>query len=345
MSSASEHSAEISPFPIQYLAMRFWSARVLHSAAELRIFTLLGDDALSRAELMSRVGITGKIAEDFVDALVGLELLERDQRTEGVYLASPQARTYLDENSSLSIVSIVRMVGSRQWEQWTHLTDALRTGASVGPNEQSGRTIIDEMGEEDREKLKAFAGALGRSKIPIYRALASVVPFEEYASHLDVGGGVAMLSSVVAAAHPHLRCQTFDRAMDEYAAATIEEFGVADRVTIVNADYFRDPFPPADVITMSNVLHDWDDDRKRLLIGKAAEALNEGGLFVALEMVNDPDRSRLESLLMSINMFLEMGGSDFTVDAYAQWVSEAGLELIGVEPLAGPTRALISRRV
>ncbi len=64
----------------------------------------------------------------------------------------------------------------------------------------------------------------------------------------------------------------------------------------------------------SNLLHDWNAEQKRMLIGKAFDALAPGGVFIAIENVIDDDRRRNAfGLLMSLNMLIETeGGFDYT---------------------------------
>ncbi|MGH3371319.1 MAG: methyltransferase, partial [Nocardioidaceae bacterium] len=90
--------------------------------------------------------------------------------------------------------------------------------------------------------------------------------------------------------------------------------GVADRVTTAVGDFFTDPFPPADVYFMGNVLHDWNEAEKELLISKAYDGLPEGGILVVIENIIDDDRRvNTFGLLMSLNMLIELpGGFDYT---------------------------------
>jgi hypothetical protein len=41
---------------------------------------------------------------------------------------------------------------------------------------------------------------------------------------------------------------------------------------------------------MGNILHDWSMDEKLMLMKKAYDALNEGGVFIAIESIIDSDR-------------------------------------------------------
>lgn len=90
--------------------------------------------------------------------------------------------------------------------------------------------------------------------------------------------------------------------------------GASGRVDVVSGDFFRDPLPRADVITMGNILHDWDEGQKKALVKKAYDALNPGGMLIAIEaVIDDARRKNAFGLLMSLNMLIELpGGFDYT---------------------------------
>jgi hypothetical protein len=82
---------------------------------------------------------------------------------------------------------------------------------------------------------------------------------------------------LAAARSPHLRFQTFDLPpVRVHAQSAIARAGLADRIQVIAGDFFVDPLPPADVVTMGNVLHDWNLEQKLQLIRKAYDALPEG---------------------------------------------------------------------
>src|SRR5207344_964858 len=70
----------------------------------------------------------------------------------------------------------------------------------------------------------------------------------------------------------------------------------------------------ADVVMLGHILHDWNLDEKRMLIGKAHDALPTGGALIVYEAIIDDDRSQNAfGLLMSLNMLIETeGGFDYT---------------------------------
>ena len=102
--------------------------------------------------------------------------------------------------------------------------------------------------------------------------------------------------------------------------------------------------PRADVITMGNILHDWNLENKKMLIRKAYDALPQGGAFIAIEnLIDDARRENAFGLLMSLNMLIEFGDAfDYTGADFKQWCSKAGFKRFEFINLAGPTSAAIA---
>jgi tRNA A58 N-methylase Trm61 len=142
-----------------------------------------------------------------------------------------------------------------------------------------------------------------------------------------------------------MRCITFDLPpVCPIAAENLSRMGLADKVEIRAGDFFTDPFPKADVITMGNILHDWGTDEKKVLITKAYEALPKGGALVVIENIIDSERrENVFGLMMSLNMLIETTeGCDFTVTDFDAMTKEGGFRETFVIPLAGPSSAAVA---
>ena len=119
--------------------------------------------------------------------------------------------------------------------------------------------------------------------------------------------------------------------------------GLSGRLYFVAGNFFEDPLPEADVITMGHILHDWNLEEKQMLIRKAYEALSPGGALVAYDAVIDDDRSRNAfGLMMSLNMLIETpGGFDYTGADCQGWMKEAGFRETRLEHLVGPDSMVV----
>ena len=111
-----------------------------------------------------------------------------------------------------------------------------------------------------------------------------------------------------------------------------------------SGDFFNDPLPKADIITMGMILHDWNLEKKMHLIRSAYDALPPGGAFVVIEaLIDDARRENAFGLLMSLNMLIEFGDAfDYSGADFRNWCSEAGFQRFEVMHLAGPSSAAIA---
>jgi hypothetical protein len=109
-------------------------------------------------------------------------------------------------------------------------------------------------------------------------------------------------------------------------------------------DFFNDPLPKADVITMGMILHDWNLDKKMHLIRAAYDALPPGGALVAVEaLIDDARRENVQGLLMSLNMLIEFGDAfDYSGADFKKWCGEAGFKRFEIIHLAGPSSAAVA---
>src|SRR5213075_2492910 len=86
------------------------------------------------------------------------------------------------------------------------------------------------------------------------------------------------------------KCVSWDLpAVEPIARKCITAAGLTDRVSTASGDFFKDPLPNADIITMGMILHDWNLKTKMHLIRAAYDALPQGGVLVAIEALIDDE--------------------------------------------------------
>ena len=197
----------------------------------------------------------------------------------------------------------------------------------------------------DPKRLEQFIDAMSGISAANFAALAEMFDFSGYKTLVDIGGASGQLSCLVASRHPHLSCRSCDLpAVKPIVERNIQKHGLSERVQAHVIDFLHDEFPRADIITMGMILHDWNLDRKKMLIAKAYRALPRGGVLIAIENIIDNERRKnVFGLLMSLNMLIEFGDAfDFTGADFAGWCKEAGFSRCKVRHLAGPASAAIA---
>src|SRR5262245_10283107 len=305
----------LSPARIIELARGFMGSKVLLVAIKLGLFDALAGGGLTGDLLRERLALQPRAIPDFPDALVALGMLERDGDGPGArYANTAETARFLVRGGEDYVGGALEMFNDRLFRFWADLEDALRTGARQNETKHTGAPMFQELYREPA-RLEQFMAAMSGISRANFAALAERFDFGPYRTLCDVGGAAADLSCAVAARHAHLRCISFDLSVVEpIARAAIARRGLGDRVTTVAGDFFHDPLPRADVITMGMILHDWNLEKKKALIRAVYDALPAGGPFIAVEnLIDDQRRQNVFGLLMSLNMLVEFGDAfDFT---------------------------------
>lgn len=342
MSSSQATSPRVTPDNIMQLGLGFWASKTLLSAVELGVFTELARGPLAAEDLSGKLGLHARGARDFLDALVSLRVLERD--AEGVYANTPESGAFLDRGKPSYVGGMLEMANARLYTFWGSLTEALRTGEPQNEAKGGGGGNIFAALYADPTRLEGFLSAMTGISLGAARAIAQKFPWGDYKTFVDVGGAQGGLPVQIALAHTHLKGGNFDLppvrpVFEKYVAA----HGLSERLSFHPGDFFKDPMPPADVLVMGHILHDWNLEEKRVLLRKAYEALPAGGALVVYEcLIDDARRENTLGLLMSLNMLIETpGGFDYTGADCCRWMREAGFRATRVEHLVGPDSMVV----
>ncbi len=328
-----------SPEKLLALGLSFWNAKALLSAVELGVFDALAEGPADLSTLMSKLGLHARSARDFLDALVAMKMLGRE---DGVYSNTADTDLFLVRGRPSYVGGLLEMANARLYASWGNLTEALKTGQRQSENKEEGDLFAALYA--DPERLRGFLAAMSGVSAGAAHAIAEKFPWRDYKTFVDVGAAQGMVPVTIARAHPHLSGGGFDLPavgpiFEEFVAAN----GLADRLRFYAGDFFADALPKADVIIMGHILHDWDPAQKRALLKKAHEALTDGGALIVYEaLIDDERRENAFGLLMSLNMLIETaGGFDYSGADCQGWMKEAGFTRTRVEHLVGPDSMVI----
>jgi len=328
-----------SPERIIDLGYGFWASKVLLSAVELDVFSELAKEPLPLGALADRVGLHPRSSRDFLDALVALGMLHRE---DGVYSNTPETDLFLDKAKPSYIGGVLDLATTRLYRFWGSLTEALQTGRPQSEIKDGGNffgTLY-----QQPERLKQFLHAMSGLSLGPAMAIAEKFPWDRYRTFIDIGCAEGALPVQVAARNQHLTGGGFDLppvgpVFDSYVSSA----GLQNRLQFYAGDFFADPLPSADVLVMGHILHDWNLDEKLGLIQKAYAALPTGGALIVHDTIIDDDRrENAFGLLISLNMLIETdGGFDYTGADCRGWLEEAGFTETYVEHLVGPDSIVV----
>jgi hypothetical protein len=306
------------------------------------VFTELAQQPMAADALREKLGLHPRSARDFFDALVALGMLRRDR---DIYRNTPEGDVFLDRNKPSYIGGILEMANARLYHFWGALTEGLRSGQPQNEAKTGGDFFA--VLYQDPDRLRDFAHAMTGLSMGSAIAIAEKFRWQEYNTFLDIGTAEGGLPVQLASRHPHLTGGGTDLpALEPVFTGYVSAYGLEDRLRFFANDFLAEPLPPADVLLMGHILHDWGLPEKMMLLQKAYEALPPGGALIIYEaIIDDEQRRNAFGLLMSLNMLIETpAGFDYTGDECQAWMKEAGFKETYVEQLVGPDSMVVGTK-
>lgn len=177
----------------------------------------------------------------------------------------------------------------------------------------------------------AFLNSMSLMHQKQFEQIVNKFDFTPYKSMVDIGGALGLFSILVKKTHSKIKCTTFDiPKIESFVKKFIENHELSGQIDIVSGDMFIDNYPKTDLIVMTNLTNDWNQEKKHILYKKAYEALNEGGAFMIIEEFLQKNSENDDyGLNLSLYMFVECNdGFNITVQEAENYAKIAGFTKI-----------------
>lgn len=323
-----------------------WKAQAARAMAELRLADALVEPGTAE-QVAERTGTHAPTLDRLLRTVAAMGLASyREGRFE---LTEAGGRLRSDVPGS-DWGAMMMMSAPWTLATWHRLPDAVRTGEPVfervhgesfwgflRSHEEVGRIFDAAMAREskDREAVELVVDELERS------AGTTLV---------DVAGGTGRLLAQVVAERSDMRGVLADLEGPVAGAAEVfEAYGVGDRCEAVVCDFFEAVPEGGDGYVLSNILHDWDDDRCREILRRVHEAASPGARVLLLETVLpdeqdgvSPDSAPVH--LLDLMMLLNFGARERSLAEYAGLLEAARFGEVRLAAGTGPHLVVATRR-
>ncbi len=317
------------PALLMRLALAYRSSMVLFAASELDVFTPLANGGMSAEDIARACGAQPEPTRMLLDACAAEGLLTR---TGELFSNTPLADAYLVNGRPAYIAHGLKFAEDL-YPAWGRLADTVRTGRPAMPQ----GTMLG----EDKAKTRAFVYAMHERARGISAVLPHNADFSGRRRLLDVGGGPGTYSIALVRQTPGLTSTVLDLpGVLEVTREIVAEHGAADRIELRSGDYQSAPFGSGyDAALLSGIMHRETPATCRLLLRKAFDAMEPGGMAVVSDVFfdNDDKNSPPFATYFALNMMLMAEhGSAHAKTEMAAWMTEAGFAQVEVRDLPPP---------
>jgi acetylserotonin N-methyltransferase len=334
-------SATPDPAPVLDLLDAFRGSKVLFAAVELGIFDRLQERPSTCAALAQALPADPDALERLLSACVYFKLLTRAGDS---YVNTPAASTYLCRSSPRRLTGYLNYSNTVLWNLWQHLEDAVREGTHRWPQAFGiDGPIFSFFFRNEEDKREFLLGMHGQGQLSSPEVVKAF-DLSRFRFLCDLGGATGHLAIAACRRYQELRAILFDLpAAGPLAKEMIGATDVADRIEIVSGDFFTDALPEADLFAVGRILHDWSEEKIRLLLGKIYNRLPQGGGLLVLEKLLDDDRSGPRwAVLQSLNMLLCTEGKERTLGEYTSLLRAAGFRTVDGRRTDSPLDAVLA---
>lgn len=299
-----------------------FAAQIAGTLAQLGIPDILAGGADNSASVAAAGGTEPGATFRLLRAAAAIGLLKRSG--DRFALAPMGELLTAAAPNSMRAVAMMRTLPNH-WLPWGRLAEAVRTGRRQSPA-TLGSELFPYLAQQPLE-AEAFHGAMEAMSVLIGDAVARALDTSAASHVVDVGGGNGGLVAALLDAHPHLRGTIYD--LPEAAKGARELLarrGLMARCEVVSGDFF-DVVPPADLILVKHILHDWDDAQCVRILSNCAAALAPAGQIAIVEAMMPDGDGPPTAAFLDLNMLVQTPGRERTAAEYAALCNEAGLLL------------------
>ena len=309
------NSDQITPKKIRDTLNGFMQSRILLSAIELDIFSIIGDQQFTAGDIAQSLNTDARATDRLLNALVSMGFMKKDKT---FFSNRPDIDKFLNRASRDFISGLGHTVN--KWESWSTLTEAVKQGTSLFNLNQKvkrkgwSRSFIDAMhyrGNQNAEHLVNILDIKGINKI------------------LDVGGGSGVYAIALCKKNKKITATVLDLPeIIPFTREYINKSGMGDRINTIESNYLNDDFPSGyDLIIMSAIIHINGRSDNIKLIKKGAGALTPGGKLLIQDFFIEEDRiSPLQTVFFALNMLVATrDGDTYTEQEVRGWMLNAGL--------------------
>ena len=320
----------------------FWSACAVAVAARMGIADQLTDGSRSASEIAQSIGADPPALYRLLRALASIGVLTLDDKERfGLTAVGSLLRSGVPGSVRAAIAS---ELDTAHYRPWGHLEECIRTGEPAFqkvfsvPPWRYYREVNPAEGKLFGENMTALSEMETRAILAAYS-------FADARRIVDVGGAHGAFLAAVLQRVPQARGVLLDHAqVVDQAKATLQSFGVAERVECMGGDFFAEVPAGGDLYLLKHILHDWNDEECIKILGRVREAMARNARVVVAEMpvLQGGETAPLASLF-DLNMLVILGGKERTAKEYATLFERSGLRLTGVTSTNSPLAIIEAR--
>ena len=265
-----------------------WKYLAVNAACELELFDRIFEGQNSLNKLIQSNSWDSKSLSNLLEFLLLDGYLNKVQEQN---IALTDKSNLLRKNNPEGLYYACLNWSGEHLISWQNLKHTIVTGDSSF--EYIYKKPYFEYLNNEPTKLIDYHKAMFEYAIDDYKELPNIVDFSRHSSIMDVGGGFGAAISIIQNNNKNISCFLFDleEVINHSPSSSVEKIG---------GDFFNEIPKCSEAIILSRVLHDWNNEKSKVILSNCKSALPMNGTLYVIENCTDKVPTNLS--LLSLNM-------------------------------------------
>ena len=316
----------IHPGKLLSLSGAYWETCALHGAVKLDLFTAIGQNPATAAQVAEKIGGKPRSTAMLLNAMCAMELLEKKADH---YINTTMSSIFLCKDSP-RYVGFMIMHHHHLVESWSRLDEAVI----------SGKAVRSRISHEDHTRRESFLMGMFNLAMGMAPTLVPTLDLSGKTRLLDLGGGPGTYAIHFCMHNQDISATVFDLPTTRpFAEKTIKKFNMSHRINFQEGNFLETEIKGLyDVVWLSHILHGDSPADCNRIVKKAAQVLEPGGMMIIHDFILNREKDGpLFPALFSLNMLLgTQGGQAYSEDEIENMMLQAGIENIQRTSYVGP---------
>lgn len=338
MTAQNNAAAATQPIPpdaqlLQLVSGAFISAAV-YVAAKLGIADLLANGPQTAAYLAEKTDMDERSLYRVLRSLASVGAFT--EVADKTFANTPMTETLRSDAPRSTRDLTIWMGEPEHWNVYGDLLHSVKTGKPCWDNVH-GEPVFPYLFNTNKELGDIFNRAMTSYSHQSIGPVLEAYDFSGAGTVADIAGGYGHLLAAVLAANPNTKGVLFDLAAPLAGAPQmLESYGVADRVEMVEGDFFKEIPVKADVYMLKHIIHDWYEDNNQKILRNIRANMPDDGKILIIETVVPEGNEPHFSKIIDLEMLMSPGGVERTPAEFEQLLSDSGFKLTRIIPTKGP---------
>ncbi len=164
---------------------------------------------------------------------------------------------------------------------------------------------------------------------------------------LDVGGGSGNLLVKILQNNKNIKKGIlFDLpTVINKAKETIKDDSIKRKIKFISGNFFEDIPVIADVVLMSRVIHDWNDQKALKILSNINRCLDDNGKLILFDMIVPENPKYDAGITLNFNLLVCVGGKERKLKDLNRLLKNAGFKILDVKNENGIISMIIAKKV